>query len=49
MQRNSTILDEFKNLVDQDNFDRLPVTQKILVIQKLTEAGTIMRRYTGVK
>ena len=48
MQSNS-ILDEFKNLVDQDNFDKLPVTQKILVIQKLTEAGEVMRRYTGVK
>jgi hypothetical protein len=49
MQRNNTILQEFKSLVDQDSFDKLPVTQKILVIQKLTEAGTIMRRYTGVK
>lgn len=49
MQRNNTILEEFKSLVDQGSFDKLPVTQKILVIQKLTEAGTIMRRYTGVK
>ena len=49
MQRNSTILDQFKKLVDQDSFNSLPVTQKILVIQKLTEAGKIMRRYTGVK
>ena len=46
---NNSIFNEFKTLVDQDSFDRLPVTQKILVIKKLTEAGTIMRRYTGVK
>jgi len=49
MQRNNTILDEFKELVDQDSFNSLPITQKILVIQKLTEASNVMRRYTGVK
>lgn len=48
MTKNS-ILQEFKTLVDQDSFDRLPVPQKILVIQKLTEASNVMRRYTGVK
>lgn len=48
MTKNS-ILNEFKGLVDQDSFDKLPVTQKILVIQKLTEASNVMRRYTGVK
>jgi len=46
---NNSILQEFKNLVDQDNFNKLPTTQKILVIQKLTEASNVMRRYTGVK
>lgn len=49
MRRNNTILDEFKELVDADTFNSLPVTQKILVIQKLTEASNVMRRYTGVK
>ena len=49
MSRNNSILNEFKSLVDQDSFDKLPVTQKILVIQKLTEASNVMRRYTGVK
>lgn len=48
MTKNS-ILQEFKTLVDQDNFNKLPTTQKILVIQKLTEASNVMRRYTGVK
>lgn len=46
---NNSLLQEFKNLVDQDNFNKLPTTQKILVIQKLTEASNVMRRYTGVK
>lgn len=46
---NNSILQEFKNLVDQDSFNKLPVTQKILVIKKLTEASDVMRRYTGVK
>ena len=48
MTKNS-ILQEVKNLVDQDSFNRLPTTQKILVIQKLTEASNVMRRYTGAK
>jgi len=48
MTKNS-ILQEFKNLVDQDSFNKLPTTQKILVIKKLTEASNVMRRYTGAK
>lgn len=48
MAKNS-ILQEFKTLVDQDSFDKLPVPQKILVIKKLTEASDVMRRYTGAK
>lgn len=45
----NTILEDFKSLVDQDRFNSLPITQQILVLNKLTEAGEIMRRYTGVK
>ena len=46
---NNSILQEFKNLVDQDSFNKLPTTQKILVIKKLTEASNVMRHYTGAK
>ena len=48
-RRSNTILEDFKSLVDQDRFNSLPITQQILVLQKLTQAGDIIRRYTGVK
>lgn len=34
-------------LLDSDSFDKLPVTKKILVLNKLGEALSVMRQYTG--
>ncbi len=38
---------ELAHLLDSDSFDKLPVTKKILVLNKLGEALSVMRQYTG--
>ena len=41
MQQNE--LYELAHLIDSDNFEKLPVTKKILVLKKLSEALTVVR------
>jgi hypothetical protein len=38
---------ELAYLLDSDSFNNLPVTKKILVLNKLGEALSVMRKYTG--
>ncbi len=38
---------ELAYLLDSDSFDKLPVTKKILVLNRLGEALSVMRKYTG--
>lgn len=38
---------ELAYLLDSDTFNNLPVTKKILVLNKLSEALGVMRKYTG--
>ena len=38
---------ELAYLLDSDSFNNLPVTKKILVLNKLSEALGVMRKYTG--
>ncbi len=38
---------ELAYLLDSDSFNKLPVTKKILVLNKLGEALSVMRQYTG--
>jgi hypothetical protein len=38
---------ELAYLLDSDSFNKLPVTKKILVLNKLGEALSVMRKYTG--
>ena len=40
---------ELAYFLDSDNFDSLPVTKKILVLNKLGEALNVMHQYTGLK
>lgn len=39
---------ELHNLLDSEAFDKLPITQKILVLNKLGEALNVMKKYTGL-